>query len=288
MATLLGLPRELRDEIIRAVLYSPPVVPRNVERTITRRDFGGPFFNRIHRFDAEQMYRPTALGLLLANHQIAEETSQILSREAPAFAVDIAIVNECWLWPAWRLIPTKTKTNSYIERLDVHLRLCCTPEHRIYQSGFAQRHPLNLHIFDPVLQTLFTFLDSFTVEGAAGDLTFSPKNGIRQQVEWLEHEIRVKRLNFNIITVRPPNEELPYEQVSGRVVKGLKHLINDPLYAADPTTSCAFEDWLYLSTCSLAGRYSTLPTPDILHHTGFVDFYLDGKLAHNLDLARYR
>ncbi|KAI1485116.1 hypothetical protein F5X96DRAFT_368737 [Biscogniauxia mediterranea] len=135
-ASFLGLPYEIRDAILELVLYQPrrvPTVPSLAElsrRKITplRRQLN--YSRHIYAsvlFDADPLTNP-AVPLLLINHQIHDETVQILSRMASRpqdIALDFLCLDNGSIWPTWLSLPT---LGPRYRTLYIRVRLCATPD----------------------------------------------------------------------------------------------------------------------------------------------------------------
>jgi len=284
MPTLLGLPRELRDEIILLVLLTPPSLPNNAERKASNYPYASVYANRIHYLVSEINYRPTALGLLLTCHQLCAETQNAISRSRLVFNVDLAIVNECWLWPTWRFI--STKTHPCLDRMNINLQLCCTPEDRAFQTGFSERHERSSFRVDPIIQTLCGFLQRFLSLGAASNITTRMETGLMKNNREFKRDLRIRRLHVNVCTTPPKDERLSHEQVPGRVIDGLKHLTNDPLYAADGIASRDLLGWLIDQIYHLLVWTPDAPASSLLFgRVGTIVYCLDGTIAQELNLS---
>jgi hypothetical protein len=284
MTHLLTLPRELRDEIIQLVLVTPLSLPRNVERKAANDPKQVAFANRIHYLVSESDSRPTALGLLLASHKLYVETREALAKINMIFTVDLAIINECWLWPTWRFIPTRT--HPCLEQLNINLRMCCTSEERQLQTGFAQRNERHVLSPHPIVQTLCGFLARFLSLGACADITPKMEEGIMQNDREYKRNFRIKCLQLNIQTDSLKNEETSYEQVPGRTIAGLRHLVNDPLYIVDLTASCELERWL-CGAITQELRYRWGMRDNFLSERfGIIAMCIDGSMIHEIDIAQ--
>jgi hypothetical protein len=284
MTHLLTLPRELRDEIIQLVLVTPLSLPRNVERKVANDPKQVTFVNRIHYLVYESHYRPTALGLLLASHKLYVETREALAKINMIFTVDVAIINECWLWPTWRFIPTRI--HPCLEQLNINFRMCCTSEERQLQTGFAQRNEWQALTLHPIVQTLCGFLARFLSLGACADITPKMEKGIMQNDREYKRNFRIKCLQLNIQTDSLKNEEASYEQVPGRTIAGLRHLVNDPLYIVDLIASCELERWLCGAITHHLRNYWAGEDNFLSERVGIIAMCIDGSRIHKIDIAQ--
>lgn len=121
MPSLLDLPRELRDEILGLVLFTPPRIPLDFscydhlrrELTVPSHDQQGliRFYHLVKVLPNNIQYNAfftTRASLLLLNHQLNAETSSLLRRKRPSamqYVLDIAVVNDLELWPTWISVP---------------------------------------------------------------------------------------------------------------------------------------------------------------------------------------
>lgn len=108
--SLLHIPRELRDEIITFVLYSPRQVPDRPYYPTNRCQLHDLNYTSLYReyvkYEMEPEWTiPAAHALLLVNHRIAAETRAILSRYRVPFCLDVMIVRESDFCPTWLAVP---------------------------------------------------------------------------------------------------------------------------------------------------------------------------------------
>ena len=138
-SSLLRLPRELRDEIIRLVAFSPaprPPAPQSLregeyawERLavsglkdgIPQDDVSSVVCQRTKPWGAGN----SALGLLLANKQLHEETTALLDADsAPPYELDIMDSNHMFsgpgMWISWLCVPAKRR---HVRAVHARLRL---------------------------------------------------------------------------------------------------------------------------------------------------------------------
>lgn len=111
-ASLLGIPRELRDAIIHEVLRgcTPPTTPQDATETRFR-----TIGNRREKIIAVlDPPKPTALSLLLTNRQLCAETTEESRQNADA-RLDIMFVEEREIWPTWTQVPINCRNFETIE-----------------------------------------------------------------------------------------------------------------------------------------------------------------------------
>lgn len=124
-SSLLQIPRELRDQIIEFVLYSPSQLTDGLLYPSNRvqlhdTNYSVLFCERVWYEKEPEWKIPAARALLLVNHQIAAETKAILSRCPVSYILDVRIVQGRYLWPTWLAIPI---LSNQIDELTVNLRV---------------------------------------------------------------------------------------------------------------------------------------------------------------------
>ena len=135
MASLLSLPRELRDEIIDYVVQSSRPAPGKPDRDVSPTEVGRVQFddmgwwNTFTRFkgnptlfeSSPDAFEPVFAGLLRTCRQLRTET---LEREATAhvpYALDLLIVNGMDLWVTWLSMPSRP--SPIIDHMKINLRV---------------------------------------------------------------------------------------------------------------------------------------------------------------------
>jgi hypothetical protein len=134
MPSLLGVPREIRDNVLSWVplLPSPPPDPthcQKADRTTLPRGYSGGWqaTDRVW-FERKPIPNPV-LSVLLVNHQLHDEMKDILAKmpARPDYSLDIMFFkDDCTLWPTWTSVPTYSRD---IDTLHVKFRVLHTPEH---------------------------------------------------------------------------------------------------------------------------------------------------------------
>lgn len=241
MPTLLNMPRELRDLIFELTLLSPPRFDDTVKRKVANDAEDWLLANRVHYLTSDEQYRPTALSLLLVNHQLYEETSSLFARTKLGYKLHMTIVDWCWLWPTWHYIPTRM--NPILDFFDIELYFCRTEDYT--EAAYRQM------IFPDLYLTLFNFIHRLLHLGPIGDThdMTKPRERIAQatgsQPSSSKHPIAVKTIRLNVKTLGVTDRQpLSREVVPGRTVEGMQHLTNDPLYACDGVLAQEFGEYL--------------------------------------------
>ncbi|OJJ54879.1 hypothetical protein ASPSYDRAFT_49040 [Aspergillus sydowii CBS 593.65] len=124
-SSLLQIPRELRDQIIELVLYSPSQLTDGLLYPSNRvhlhdTKYSVLFCERVWYVKEPEWTIPAARALLLVSHQIAAETKAILSRCRVSYVLDVGIVQGRYLWPTWLAVPI---LSDRIDELTVNLRV---------------------------------------------------------------------------------------------------------------------------------------------------------------------
>ena len=113
MASLLGIPRELRDNIIELVLlftHTPldyPGAALQHRVPLIDIDYRSWEYGPCNNLYEKQDFVPTSLPLLLVNRQLYAETRAALQRlpEGHSYLLDVMLVDEAELWPTWLSVP---------------------------------------------------------------------------------------------------------------------------------------------------------------------------------------
>ncbi|KAL1648705.1 hypothetical protein SLS58_001879 [Diplodia intermedia] len=118
MHHLLGLPRELRDEIIEDALELPTPT---FDAALANRSKDGIHLIRLSK---PPKYPTTACALELVNHHLLDETRSAINRissDLPNYSLDVIIASGFdEIWPTWTCVP---KLCERINRVDVTVRL---------------------------------------------------------------------------------------------------------------------------------------------------------------------
>ncbi|KAK3201530.1 hypothetical protein GRF29_185g1205152 [Pseudopithomyces chartarum] len=133
MASLLSLPRELRDTIIDHVITSdrrsPPIAlegntdSEGAERVQFEDTHWKEIGNLIYFEKSPAAFQPSFGGLLLACQQLRSETLERASKFKVPYVLDILIVSEEKIWVTWLSMPCNR--GSVIDGLTINVRMQC-------------------------------------------------------------------------------------------------------------------------------------------------------------------
>jgi hypothetical protein len=292
MAGLLDLPSELLLNIIDLVLSSPIVQPKNGTRYRSTNTFHRNMYC-IPSLDHFQGPRP--MNLLLVNRRMYIETREYLSKAPRNFELDIAVVNDHWLWPTRRIVPTR-KLNGTIERLDINIIPCCTEGQRSLQTEWDDRENL---VTEALLAPLIRFLlypqmgvqnvkhISHVFQGL-GIWVGPPSNAHSTDQSDYDGDLPVSRIDTVAILISTlrygnGNQTLSPAVVPSRKVEGLAHLNFEQLYPVDHAKSEHYlrglsnyiDEWTHARGTERVGK-----------RVGKIQFYLNGEIWKELDFTR--
>jgi hypothetical protein len=220
MPGLLDLPSELLFEIISLVDSSPYPLVYNQKRYRPARLQS----RAVVCFPTTDPSWPShTRNLLYVCKKLNYETSIYLTKAPRDFHVDIAIVNNHWVWPTWRYIPA-AKNGYLLESLEINLIHCCTEDERASTSTDSANYVTSLEFLKVIGHFLRCGVSSASFEGSG-----MPKR---------RSNFRVKTVTINVDTasIRVGNDKLSERDVPYRQVQGLAHLGFDPLYSIDKPT----------------------------------------------------
>lgn len=162
-------------------------------------------------------------NLMFACKTLHDEVTAFLSKAPRAFELDIAIVNNHWIWPIWTYIPG-TKIDDLIENLNINLIHCCNEDERASSVTDSASWATSLEF----IKVISHFLRSGTLT-ASFEGTGVPKRDL---------DFRIKTITIDVDTaiISTGNETLSEDDIPFRKVQGLGHLTFDPLYSADRAT----------------------------------------------------
>ncbi|CAO2656486.1 Nn.00g052890.m01.CDS01 [Neocucurbitaria sp. VM-36] len=264
MTGLFDLPSELLFQIIHLALSSRPPVSSNGSRH--RPDWGYSGRNVIYLCSPGIIPTPNALNLLLASQRLYSETILYLSKKPQIFKLDVAIVNNNWIWPTWRTIPIRSRS-GIIDQVDIELILCCTGDERHLQTEWRNQNGQNMT--DCTSKELISLLRHFIL------LEKPPIT-------------RINTIRVNIDTARygNGNATISEEEVSLRTMHGFAHLCFDTLYPIDAVNSEDFHAALYMLTRPMLDDWC-MPFAELApQRIGHVSFCVDGDEFVSFDVAK--
>ncbi|KAH7394227.1 hypothetical protein DE146DRAFT_757697 [Phaeosphaeria sp. MPI-PUGE-AT-0046c] len=268
MTGLLDLPSELLFEIISLVASSP--YPADA---IQKRYRPARLQSRaVICFPSTDPSWPTHTNnLLLTCKRLHHETSIFLSKSHETFQLDIAIVNNHWIWPTWRHLACPV--NYVLESLEINLIHCCSEDERASFDTDSANWPTSQELLKVIAHFLRCGTASATFES-----TSVPKR---------RSNFRVKTITINVDTarIRTGTDTLSYDDVPLRQVQGLAHLDFTTLYSIDIAT-CLDN----LNRLSTFFRIAMRRTDDVLTIRERVDkivFSADGRTMSEIYIAKH-
>ncbi|KAH8708384.1 hypothetical protein GQ44DRAFT_715579 [Phaeosphaeriaceae sp. PMI808] len=130
MATLLSLPREIRDQILRDAIYilrPLPASPSVSQDRIRLRNTFDPYWAHETKIYVERGLAGSAqMPLLWTNHQLRTETEELLKGlGVVSYRLDIMFVKECGILPTWLSFPNWRR---HIDTVHAQVRIFNPPE----------------------------------------------------------------------------------------------------------------------------------------------------------------
>ncbi|KAH5635409.1 hypothetical protein HBI42_190030 [Parastagonospora nodorum] len=271
MPGLLDLPNELLFDIIRYVDSSPYVSSPNQKRYRP-----GPQSRAVVCFPTIDASWPShTRNLLFVCKKLHYEADFYFSKAPRAFELDIAIVNNHWIWPTWTYIPG-TKIDYVIEDLKINLIHCCSEDEDENASSVTDSASwaTSLDFLEIISHFLRSGTSTMSFEG-----TDMPKRN---------PNFRVKTITINVDTasIRKGNEKLSEEDVPFRQVQGLGHLTFDPLYYIETDTCLDNLDRLFNFVLVAVSRLDHgLP---IRERVDWMVFSADGLTRSAISIAKIK
>jgi hypothetical protein len=269
MPGLLDIPSELLFEIIKIVASSP--YPTNPDR---KRYRPARLQSRaVVCFPTTEPSWPShTRNLLLVCKKLYSEARTYISKEPQVFHLDIAIVNNHWIWPTWRYIPG-AKLGYFLESLHINLIDCCTEDDRASFNTNSSNWDTPLELLKVISHFLRCGPTSAEFEG-----TRMLKG---------RYNFRIKTLVISIDTasIKCGNAKLSEYDVPIRQVQGLAHLNFDPLYSVDITTCLDHLDWL-ASFMNMA-MHRELGFVTIRERVDRIVFSSHGRVRNEMNIAKY-
>jgi hypothetical protein len=269
MPGLLDLPSELLFDIISLVDSSPypPVSAQKRYRPARLQSRAVVCFPT-----TDPSWPSHTRNLLYVCRKLHYETSVYLSKAPQSFQVDVAIVNNHWIWPTWRYIPA-AKNGHLLESLEINLIHCCSEDERSWSSIDSANYVTSLEFLKVIGHFLRCGVSSASFEG-----TGMPKR---------RSNFRVKTITINVDTasIRAGNEKLGEGDVPFRQVQGLAHLSFDPLYFVDSATCLDNLDRLSTFINMAMPRMDDGLT--IRERVDRIVFSADGRTRSEIDVAKH-
>ncbi|KAG9191756.1 hypothetical protein G6011_10490 [Alternaria panax] len=303
MVGLLDLPSELLFNIMDIVLSSPTVQPKDATR------YRPNWWNSSHRHlycipNLDLLKSSKVMNLLLVSRRVYIETREYLSKAPRNYEVDIAVVNDHWLWPTRRIVPVH-KLDGIIERLDINIIPCCTEEQRSLQTEWDDN--IGQDMFDPsggcfVAEALLAPLLNFLLYPQIDVCLKKHMSNVFRGLEiWVDppsnahptdqsdddRHLSVTQISTVTISIGTSrygngNETLSPAVVPSRKVQGLAHLNFEQLYPVDRAKSEHYLRGLSRYMDKWARAWST---ERVEGRIGRIQFYLDEEMWKELDFT---
>jgi hypothetical protein len=199
------------------------------------------------------------------------ETSIYLSKASQAFELDVAIVNNHWIWPTWKYVPG-TKIGYALGNLNINLVHCCNEDERACFGTDSASWVTSLEFMKVISHFLRAGTSSASFEGT----------GMSKR----RSNFRIKTITINVDTasIHKSNEELSEADVPFRQVQGLAHLTFDPLYSIDTATCLDNVDRLSTFVNMAIPRLDDGLT--IRERVDRIVFSADGRVRSEINIAK--
>ncbi|RMZ68315.1 hypothetical protein GMOD_00009920 [Pyrenophora seminiperda CCB06] len=186
MVGLLDLPSELLFLIIELVLTSPVVQPENGTRL--RTTWWKTWDLDLYCIPNQRLARPRTTNLLLLNRRMYSETREYLKKAPRNFEIDLAIIDDRWLWPTARVVPART-LDGVIDRIELNIIPCCTAGNRHLQKECNSTRPDMFQLYSGsfVTEALLAPLTLFLLYPQGDERMEKPPSHVFRGLEmWLD------------------------------------------------------------------------------------------------------
>ncbi|EUC41977.1 hypothetical protein COCMIDRAFT_8383 [Bipolaris oryzae ATCC 44560] len=298
MARLSNLPSELLFEIIDLIVTSIHW-PEGSKRYRPVGDTG--LFPRniycVPKLKLDE--RHPALNLLLTSRKLYLETRIYLSKKLQTLDLDVAIVDDHWIWPTWRNL--SVRKDGAFDRIDVHFILCCTEHERSLRDEWntdsvagacksidkdclpATRY-LNWRALNPLNNLVGNGNTGTSIVNTFSEFMEQPFSGEPIGSPFI---FKTNTLAFHVDTsiYRDGNRLLGESEVPVRIIDGLAHLYFKQLYPANVERAKYFLEDVqeYVQIWFQEWKENKEASPRV----GKVVFCIDGATVRELDLAQY-
>lgn len=294
MPSLLDLPREIRDEILGLVLFTPPQIPLDLscydhqrrELTVPSHDRQGliGFYHLVKVLPNNLQYNAfftTRASLLLLNHQLNAETLSLLRRKRPLttqYILDIAVVNDLELWPTWIFMPLLARD---VEEVFVSIRTTTTQ--RLGWKGKTNKW-LGGDGTPPLSWAFASMLQLFLLYGPLMEVVDHST-----QQEENDRKITIRRLVLDVQSPSPtdisaiapyyPEQILP---INISKLRKLRRTVTDINHVMHPELSLDF----LTGSINRALNYPSYSRL-LYERMGTIEIMLDGDVRYNWDLLEW-
>ncbi len=197
---LLDLPSELLFQIIHLIAFSPLPNPTGQRSRYRGNLFGRGSTGRTtlccpYGNNGNQYGQPNLLNVLLTNWRLHSEVLLYTSKAPQVLRIDVADMDNHWIWPTWRTIPCRNIT-SVLDKIEINL-ICCYDVNESHANWNNDLNPCRTLIY-----------------------AFAPRG------------IPIREFKINIDTSYLANEHMPLSEdvIPVRKVEDLNHLDFDGLY----------------------------------------------------------
>ncbi|RMZ70517.1 hypothetical protein GMOD_00000620 [Pyrenophora seminiperda CCB06] len=228
MAGILDLPSELLYIIIDHALTTP------VNSLASGIRYRASLARGVYCFpDPKVKKKTTPMSLLLTSRRLSLETKVYLSKsnKSQTLEMDIAIVNDHWIWPTARQLLV-WKHDTVLDKFEIDLLPCCTEDERHLQTGGYPYEAAS-----SLVTLLYEFLKNKQANSCTEDATHDclAHPSLKKPTKISD----VTRINTLIIRINTTcygdgNRLLSGTEVPHRKIQGLAHLDFNLLYSVDP------------------------------------------------------
>lgn len=187
--TLLGVPREMQDEILYWIVVSneqkPPKQPNLLKYTNPMKPSALRWGSNIFMPKDHNQDRTQAISTLLVNRHLHKETMYAFRRfGANKHYLDLLIINEKQIWKSWRYRPV---VNKRINTLHLSFRVqgTCKYEESSFRTACEDSYPSNPPLISDFAGILRHFLTSKDVTNDVGERVQSPKSDRNLELDFV-------------------------------------------------------------------------------------------------------
>lgn len=286
-ATLLNIPRELRDQILGLVVATHRAAPQDISLSTpppqARRELHDIEYKSWRRgydvkYEVDIPGRAETIPTLLVNKQLMEETLKAIQdfREKHSYEMDIMLLDEQSLWPTWLHLLEHT---TRIDTIHATVRICGSYKkgHSSFRIGCGSPPGITwcfYSLLERILQLGPPELKKNTVVTTAVE----EKHG---------KGVSIKNLDLEFVSPDPSKYTVfPPLQVRGYYITELeKARKNDGIdYVMNSCSLLKFvESWII--TLLEMGYHTAEYGRLLFERVGHIRLFLDGTLRKEIDLA---
>lgn len=284
MDSLLGIPRELRDNIIELILLSTHIPPDYPGTALRHRvplidiDYRSWEYGPCNNLYEKQDFVPASLPLLLVNRQLCMETKAALQRlpEGHSYLLDVMLVDEAELWPTWLSVPVLVdRVDSVLAKFRIFGNLQ-DDYHSVIDPGDASPPQL--------VWCFYSLLERFLRRGPVG----------QRRMRSTDRNITIKTLTLDFLS---PSDSTMVLQSTNEYRQWLKSrsklrgLWKQPDGNTSVIQTEMDPEWLvdfvleYLCSLLRMGYHTALYGKILYERVGVIRACVDGKLEGEYNLA---